>query len=114
MRKPDYVPEAGDVVALQLGPQDGLSLVSQPSALVISPASYNAKTGLMICCPITKKIRHHPFEVVTQVNGVTCAILSDQIKTLDWKARFVKKITVASALLMAHVRAKMKALLLIL
>ncbi|MDD3884681.1 MAG: type II toxin-antitoxin system PemK/MazF family toxin [Gallionella sp.] len=115
MSKSVYVPDAGDVVSLELGLQDqGFGYVRKPSALVISPASYNAKTGLMVCCPITTKIRRYPFEVVTEVNGLMCAILSDQIKTLDWNARFVKKVSVASALLMAHVRAKMKALLLIL
>lgn len=115
MIKPVYIPDAGDVVSLQLGSQDsGLGYVRHPSALVISPASYNGKTGLMVCCPITPKIRRHPFEVVTEVNGLLYAILSDQIKTLDWNARFVKKTTVASALLMVHVRARMKALLLIL
>ena len=115
MRKPGYIPDAGDVVALQLGSEDtGMGYFRKPSALVLSPASYNAKTGLMVCCPITSKIRRHPFEVVTELNGSGYAILSDQIKTLDWNARFVEKISVASALLMAHVRAKIKALLLIL
>lgn len=114
MKKSVYIPEAGDVVSLQLGKEDyGLGYVRMPSALVISPASYNGKTGLMVCCQITTKIRRYPFEVVTEVNGLMCAILSDQIKTLDWNARFVKKVSVASALLMVHVRAQMKALLLI-
>ena len=80
-------------------------------AVVLSPASYNGKTGLMVCCPMTTKIKGHPFEVVAQVDGVDCAVLSDQVKSLDWKVRQAKKKGVVSAEVMLHVRAKMKALL---
>jgi len=58
---------------------------------VISPARYNGKTGLMVWCPITTQIKGHPFEVMTQVGGVDCAVLSDQVKSLDCKARKAKK-----------------------
>lgn len=46
-------------------------------------------------CPITSKVKGYPFEVEvkdTKVNGV---VLSDQVKSLDWKARrieFIEKI----------------------
>ena len=71
----------------------------------------NGKTGLMACCPMFTKIKDHPFEVVTQVNGVDCAVLSDQVKSLDWKIRRAKKKAAVSAEVMLHVRAKMKTLL---
>ncbi len=80
-------------------------------ALVISPASYNGKTGLMVCCPITTRVKGHPFEVVTKVDGVDCAVLSDQVKSLDWKVRRAKKKAAVSEEVLVHVRAKMKALL---
>jgi mRNA interferase MazF len=44
---------------------------------------------------------------------MTCAILSDQVKSLDWKIRRAKKKAKVSDEVMLHVRAKMKALLLI-
>ncbi|WP_300555812.1 type II toxin-antitoxin system PemK/MazF family toxin [Limnohabitans sp. Rim8] len=69
----------------------------------------NGKTGLMACCPMFTKIKDHPFEVVTQVNGVDCAVLSDQVKSLDWKIRRAKKNAVVSADVMLHVGAKVKA-----
>lgn len=65
----------------------------------------------MVCCPMSTKIKGHPFEVVTTVDGVDCAVLSDQIKSLDWKVRRAKKKAVVNADVMLHVRAKMKALL---
>jgi mRNA interferase MazF len=66
-----------------------------------------------VCCPISTKIKGHPFEVVTEIDGMTCAILSDQVKSLDWKIRRAKKKAKVSDEVMLHVRAKMKALLLI-
>ena len=72
-----YVPESGDVVWLEFDPQAGHEQAGHRPALVISPASYNGKTGLMVCCPMTTKIKGHPFEVLTHVDGTDCAVLSD-------------------------------------
>ena len=108
-----YIPDAGDVVWLEFDPQAGHEQAGHRPALVISPANYNGKTGLMVCCPMTTKIKGHPFEVVTQVDGAACAVLSDQIKSLDWKVRRTKKKGAVGLEVMVHVRAKMKALLLI-
>jgi mRNA interferase MazF len=106
-----YVPDTGEVVWLEFDPQAGHEQAGHWPALVISPASYNAKTGLMVCCPMSTKIKGHPFEVVTQVDGVGCAVLSDQVKSLDWKVQRAKKKAVVSEDVLVHVRAKMKALL---
>jgi mRNA interferase MazF len=59
--------------------------------LVLSPAAYNGKVGLAILCPITSQIKGYPFEVLIpdglKIGG---AILSDQVKSLDWQARQVE------------------------
>ncbi len=106
-----YVPETGDVVWLQFDPQAGHEQAGHRPALVISPASYNSKTGLMVCCPMSTKVKGNPFEVVTEIDGMECAVLSDQVKSLDWKIRRAKKKAAVSDEVMLHVRAKMKALL---
>ena len=108
-----YVPEVGDVVWLEFDPQAGHEQAGHRPALVISPASYNGKTGLMVCCPMSTKIKGHPFEVVTQIDGMDSAVLSDQVESLDWKVRKAKKKAVVTQEVLLHVRAKMKALLLI-
>ena len=108
-----YVPDAGDVVWLEFDPQAGHEQAGHRPALVISPASYNVKTGLMVCCPMTTKVKGHPFEVLTEVDGVACAVLSDQVKSLDWRVRKAKKKAAVASEVMLHVRAKMKALLMI-
>jgi hypothetical protein len=35
-----------------------------PPVIVLSPAAYNEKTSLMICCPVTTQVKHYPFEVL--------------------------------------------------
>jgi len=106
-----YVPDAGDVVWLEFDPQAGHEQAGHRPALVMSPSTYNSKVGLMVCCPMSSKIKGHPFEVVTQVDGVDCAVLSDQVKSLDWKVRRAKKKGVVATDVMLHVKAKLKALL---
>lgn len=108
-----YVPEAGDVVWLEFDPQAGHEQAGRRPALVVSPASYNGKSGLMVCCPLSTKVKGHPFEVVFEIDGVASAVLSDQVKSLGWKIRNAKKKAVAPGLVMIHVRAKIKALLVI-
>ena len=105
------VPDAGDVVWLEFDPQAGHEQSGHRPALVISPAAYNGKTGLLVCCPLSTRIKGHPFEVLTSVDGVNCAVLSDQVKSLDWKVRKAKKKSVVSPEVILHVRAKIKALL---
>ncbi len=108
-----HVPDAGEVVWLQLDPQAGHAQAGQRPALVISPASYNRKTGLLVCCPMTSQIKGHRFEVLTEIDGVQSAILSDQVKSPDRQARRAKKKAVVAAAAMVEVRAKIKALLVI-
>lgn len=106
-----YVPDAGDVVWLEFDPQAGHEQAGHRPALVISPAIYNRKAGLMVCCPMTTRIKGHPFEVLADVDGVAGAILADQVKSLDWKVRRAKKKGSVPDEAMAHVRAKIRALL---
>lgn len=106
-----YVPDTGDVVWLEFDPQAGHEQAGHRPALVISPAGYNGKTGLMLCCPMTTRIKGHPFEVVTRTDGVDCAVLSDQVKSLDWRVRHAKKKGAIGNDVLVHVKAKLKALL---
>ena len=83
-----YVPRCGDVVWITLNPQAGHEQAGRRPALVLSPESYNSKTGLAIFCPVTNQIKGYPFEVLLPDGlPVAGAILSDQVKSLDWRAR---------------------------
>lgn len=108
-----YVPDAGDIVWLQFDPQAGHEQAGHRPALVLSPALYNGKAGLMICCPLSTKIKGYPFEVRTQMGAQEGVVLSDQVKSLDWKVRRAKKKGTVPEAVMLAVRARIKALLLI-
>lgn len=81
-----YVPAAGDIVWLHFDPQAGHEQAGHRPAVVVTPASYNGKTGLMLCCPMTTQIKGYPFEVVIAGDRPS-VVLSDQIKSLDWVVR---------------------------
>jgi mRNA interferase MazF len=105
-----YVPEAGDVVWLNFTPQAGHEQSGHRPALVLSPSAYNAKTSLMICCPMTTQIKGYPFEVL--IGGTPeSAVLADQVKSLDWRVRKATRKAVVSAEELADVRAKILALI---
>ncbi len=105
-----YVPDAGDIVWLQFDPQAGHEQAGHRPALVISPAAYNGKTGLMLCCPMTTQIKGYPFEVLIAAKQPS-AVLADQIKSLDWVARKASRKGKATASELAEVRAKALALI---
>lgn len=78
-----YVPDRGDIVWLQFNPQAG-----RRPAFVVSPRAYNRKVGLALFCPVTSSVKGYPFEVALPEAGkVQGAILADQLKSLDWRAR---------------------------
>ena len=104
-----YVPEAGDIVWLTFDPQAGHEQAGHRPALVLSPSSYNGKTGLMLCCPMTTQVKGYPFEVL--ISGERSgAALADQVKSHDWVVRKAKHKGKASSVEMAEVRAKIIAL----
>jgi mRNA interferase MazF len=105
-----YVPEAGDVVWLQFDPQAGHEQPGHRPALVLSPSRYNAARGMMICCPMTSTIKGYVFEVVVAETPPS-AVLADQLKSLDWRARSAVRKGAVSAQILAEVQAKIKALL---
>jgi mRNA interferase MazF len=104
------VPEAGDVVWLEFDPQAGHEQAGHRPAVVLSPANYNGRTGLMVCCPLTTQIKGYPFEVLLASQSGS-AVLSDQVKNLDWRARRATRKGKVTDLELRQVRAKLRALI---
>ena len=105
-----YVPETGDIVWLEFDPQAGHEQAGHRPALVLSPARYNRLRGMMICCPMTSRIKGYPFEVVVS-DAPPSAVLADQIKSLDWRARRATFKSKASPAVVAEVRALLLAII---
>ena len=73
---------------ISFNPQAGHEQVGRRPAVVLSPQSYNSKVELAILCPITSQPKGYPFEVLLPAGlPAAGAILSDQVKSLDWRAR---------------------------
>lgn len=106
-----YTPKRGDIVWLNFDPQKGKEIQKTRPALVISPQQYNSKTGLALFMPITSQVKGYPFEVLIETDEVNGAILSDQIRSLDWRARKAKKFACAPESVVDDVLAKLKVLL---
>lgn len=108
-----YCPERGDVVWLDFTPQAGHEQAGRRPALVLSPASYNKKSGLMLCCPVTNQAKDYPFEVpVTPSTGKVMGVaLADQVRCLDWRARNASKFASVKTQCVLDVSAKVKLLL---
>lgn len=86
-----YCPKRGDVVWLSFEPQTGHEQAGHRPALTLSPEAYNRKVGLAIFCPITSQTKGYPFEVPLPIGlKATGVVLSDQVKSLDWRARNAK------------------------
>jgi len=107
-----YVPERGDVVWITLNPQAGHEQAGRRPAVVLSPRSYNGKVGLAILCPITSRVKGYPFEVqIPSGLEVRGAILADQVKSLDWRAREAELMCTLPAEAIAEVLQKIRVLL---
>lgn len=112
MSRRSYVPNRGDIVWLQFNPQAGHEQAGHRPALVLSPASYNRRSGLMLCCPMTSQRKGYPFEVVIAADtDRESVVLADQVKSLDWKVRKAVKKGTASIDVVAETLSKLQTLL---
>ncbi len=105
-----YVPDAGDIVWINFDPHARHEQAGHRPAVVLSPAAYNTKTSLMLCCPMTTQIKNYPFEVLI-AGSARSAVLADQIKSLDWRRRRAKRKGTVSPAELAEVRAKIRVLI---
>jgi len=107
-----YVPRRGDVVWISLNPQAGHEQAGRRLAVVLSPAAYNEKVGLAVFCPVTTQVKGYPFEVCIPAGlPVSGAVLSDQIRTMDWRARNAELLCSLPASTVGEILGKLRTLL---
>jgi len=106
-----YVPGRGDVVWISLASQAGHEQAGRRPAVVLTPKEYNRRSGLAILCPVTSQVKGYPFEVRLPAGlPVTGAILSDQVKSLDWRARSARLICTLPPVTMSETLARLTTL----
>ncbi|KAM3090386.1 type II toxin-antitoxin system PemK/MazF family toxin [Phormidesmis sp. 146-35] len=106
-----YVPNRGDV-KLSFDPQQGHEQAGYRPAIILSPIRYNQLSSLALMCPITNQSKGFQFEVALLEEMATSGvILTDQVKSFDWRSRRVKFVEKAPNALVEDVLAKLEALL---
>jgi mRNA interferase MazF len=108
----DYVPDEGDLIWLELTHPAGGEPAGRRPALVVSPRSYNGKATLALVCPIVSHAKGYPFEVAlpasVKFKGV---VLSDHLRSLDWRERRASKAGSVSSAILRLVRERLALLL---
>lgn len=92
----DYIPSRGDIAWLHFDPSAGKEMKGHHMALIISHHILNEKTGRAIVCPITSKVKvDRPLDVILpkSITGKVCAIVPDQIKSIDYIERKTELVT---------------------
>ena len=107
-----HVPHRGDLVWLNFNPQAGHEQTGHRPALVLSPREYNEKSSVALFCPVTSTVKGYPFEVELPHGGpIGGAVLADQVRSLDWRARRLTFVAAAPRQVLSEVLGKLHALL---
>jgi mRNA interferase MazF len=107
-----YQPDRGHFVFVDFTPQAGTEQAGRRPALILSPLAFNIATGLAFACPVTNQMKGGSFDVpIPPVARVTGAVLSDQLRSIDWLARNASFHSVAPDDLVIEVLARIEAVL---
>lgn len=105
----DAAPARGDIVWVDLDPRVGHEQSGHRPVLVLSSRAYNLH-GRLIGCPMTSRLTGRPFSIVVSRDPPS-AILADQVRSLDWRARGARFKEYAPPAIVAEVVAKVAAIL---
>ena len=90
-----YIPEKGDIIYFNFSPSSGHEQGGKRPAIVLSRSFVNGPSGLVFVCPITSRQKFYPFEVAVKTDKISGVALSDQCRSIDYKARrarFVERV----------------------
>lgn len=88
-----WLPDRRDVIWIDCNPQIGKEMKDMHPLLVLSPKTFNQRTGIVIGLPMTTAGSNetNPFAVrFDGAKGVASYILTHQPKSFDWKRRRAK------------------------
>ena len=108
----DAAPAPGDILWIDFSPTIGTEQGGRRPALVLSDQAYNDLSGRALLAPITSRVRGWPFEVALPPgSSVAGAVIVDQVRIIDWRARHAKIAGAASGAVLDEARAKLAALI---
>ena len=107
VKNKNYIPDNGDIIWVNFNPIKGHEQSGRRPAVVVSPEAYNKKSGLVLICPITSKIKGYPFEVMIEYEKIQGAVLVDQIRSVDWKERKIAYVSKADKEIDKEIKGKL-------
>lgn len=99
----NYLPKQGDFIVLEFDPQSGHEQKGKRPGFVVSHTEFNQKMGFVFVCPITNTKRQNRFHVPVVAKTLTGYIMTDQLKSLDYRARNAHFIETCSSELLHEV-----------
>jgi mRNA interferase MazF len=104
-----YIPSRGHFIWINFDPQAGHEQMGDRPALVVSHDGFNRRMGFAFVCPISNTKRQNPFYVVIPEGElVTGVVMTDQMRSLDFKARNARLISECPELLLQDVLRRVK------
>ena len=103
MSQRSYFPQRGDFVHFNASPSAGREMAGPHFALVMSPLSYNKKTGMAVVLIGTSKFKHESHPRYSNVKYIPGGIIEptkgnptgegvlfcDAVRQIDWRERAV-------------------------
>jgi mRNA interferase MazF len=112
MIRDDWDIGPGDLMLVQFGPVRGSEQDGVRPALVISTREMHSLSRQAFVCPITRDIKPWPTKVfLPEGLAAQGAVLSDQMRAIDRRERFVRKLGQAPETCVSEVRDRVAALL---
>lgn len=94
-------PKRGELWWVNFDPREGHEQAGRRPALVLSHDAYNARTGLMICLPVTSRPKGYRTELPLPEGLKTMGVvLTSHVYTIDWgahQATFKESVSLALA-----------------
>lgn len=105
--------QPGDLVWLEFDHASGHELDGRRPAVVVSAGGYNARSSLILVCPVTSSGKPWPFKMklAGETGGIDGHVLVDQVRAIDPKARFARQAGRISEACLAEIRALLAVLL---
>ena len=107
-----FIPERGSFIRINFDPQAGHEQMGNRPALIVSHTRFNRKMGFAVVCPISTTKRKNPFYVkIPEGLAITGVIMTDQVRSLDFRARSASFICDCPDLLLQDVLRRIKPIL---
>ena len=108
----DRVLLPGDLILVDLDPGLGTEQRGRRPALIVSTLEMNTLTRRIIICPVTRNLDPWPTKVFLPAGlGANGAVLVDQARSIDRKARTLRSLGTVPAPILREVRSKLAALI---